>query len=77
MSFLQALPVRLAKREKTCFEVRESLGQTTIEDGGTDCMVKSIPQRGAYGCKGSQLSPRGHDTGNKEIQPIRGSKRTD
>ena len=29
-----------------------------------------------YGCKGSRLSHIGPGTGNKEIQPIRGSKRT-
>jgi len=36
---------------------------------------KSIPQRGTNGCKGSQSSHRGSDMGNKEAQPIRGSKR--
>ena|SRR6218665_3012341 len=38
---------------------------------------KSVPQRGTYGFKGSQLSHKGPDMGNKEVQPIRGSKRTE
>ena len=33
---------------------------------------ESIPQRGTYGCKGSQVSHRGPDAGNKGVQPIRG-----
>jgi len=38
---------------------------------------KSSPQRGTNGCKGSRLSHIGLDSGNKEVQPIRGSKRTE
>jgi len=36
---------------------------------------KSVPQRLNNGCKGSPLSHRGPDTGNKEVQPISGSKK--
>jgi len=30
-----------------------------------DCKGKFVPQRWTYGCKGSQLSHRGPDAGNK------------
>jgi len=38
---------------------------------------ESIPQVGTYGCEGSRLSHRGPEAGNKEVQPIRESKRTE
>ena len=70
MSLSEALSVCTTLREKIGFEVRERRGQITIEDAGMDCRGKSITQRKTYGCKGSQLSLRGPDTGYKEVQPI-------
>jgi len=75
MSLSEALPVCLTLTEKTGFEVRER--QTTWENGEADYKEKSVLQRGTTGCKGSQLSHRGPDTGNKEVQSIRRSKRSE
>ena len=64
MGLSEAFPVCLAPREKDRM-VEPSAG------GG------SLFHKEGHGCKGSQLSHGGPDTGSKEVQLIRGSKRTE
>jgi len=73
MSLSEVLPVHLATREETGFELRE--GEIDYQWEWWSRLQKEVySKKTTCGCKGYQFSLRGPDMGNKEVQPIRGLK---